>query len=127
MESRVHDESHAHLHPVHAQVQGFQTSDVAQLEIVAIVVVPLGVAVGEERLSGILGSGDTRLDAVVVGKLIAQVVAVGIAHVAVAVALAFVEWYLGGGHQRVFAVFRNVAQPGPRTLGLFLSCHDEVA
>ena len=76
LETRVHDQSQAHLYLVHAEVQLFQTSHVAQLEVVAVVVVAHLVAVAEERLAGILGSCNPELDAVVVVKLIADVVTV---------------------------------------------------
>ena len=107
VETRIHDQSHAHLHPEHAQVQFLEPTHATQLEVIGIVVVAPVVATREERFASILGSRQSELESVAVVELIAQVVTIAVASIAVLVALALIEGNLQGSLQRVTALLEK--------------------
>ena len=79
VEAGIHHQSHTHLYTVGAEVQFFEPPHVAQLEVEGVVVVAQRVLIGKERLTGILRTCQTELDAVLVVELVAHVVTVFVA------------------------------------------------
>ena len=73
-------------------------------------VVTHAVAVGEERLPGILRSQKTYLQILSVTESVTHPMLVLATKIAVAVALAGIERDLCGSYNVVFAVFQDVAQ-----------------
>ena len=126
MVTGIHDESHTQLYAVHTQVQGFQPSHVAQLEVVAVMVVAQIVAVGEEGFSGILCGSDTQFNAVVVVELVSEVVTVFVTQITVEITMAIVERNLERSHEQVFPIFRDVVHLRPYAAWTFFANRDIV-
>ena len=113
METGVHYQPHAHLHTVVPKVQFLQTTKVAQLHIVVILVVTHTVLVCKKRLASILSSSDTSLYTIAKGILITEVVAILIAQIAVSIALTLIEWNLTCRCHAVLPIFQQVSSFGP--------------
>ena len=109
-EAIVEDQSHADVEPVAPQCQRLQAFDVAEDDVERIEVVAQLVAVGEERLPGVLRTDDPRLEPLPVAEGVSEVVSTGIAQISVLVALALVERDACCCHQEVMAVFENVGE-----------------
>ena len=109
-ETVVHHQSHPHRYAVVAQDEGFQATEVPQLEIKGIIVVAPFVPMGEEGLSGILRADEAQFDLIAVCELIAQPMAILRSQITVRVALSTIKRYARISHQFVLSVFRNVLE-----------------
>ena len=117
LEALSQDEAHASRELVFAHDKLIHPSQPSQLHIIRIGIVALSVFFGKERFAGILCRHEAPSQAVVAVHIIAQRVAVGIAQIAILVALPFVERDAEGAHEGVLALVKKTVETGEAVVG----------